>query len=263
MIDERMEEQASLYVLGTLDAEETRAFETLLRRDPELQRLVAALRSAADAVAGDAPLVAPPPSLKQKILAEIDRRQKIVPLNPASCPPPPIPWFPWALAACLAVLCGILLIRQSNRENDFNAQLTQMNQTIATLQATTNDLHTVVAELKRQNDLANLRIAVLDSLVPDSKAVAVTLWDPDRQGGMLVVQKLGELPPDKDYQLWVIDPNAASPIDAGVFKVDASGTMRTPFTAKSVVKAAGKFAVTVERKGGSPKPQGKMVLLGS
>jgi anti-sigma-K factor RskA len=263
MIDERMEEQASLYVLGALDAEEKGAFEAALRRDPELQKFVAALRSAADAVAGDAPLVLPPPGLKQRILAEIDRRQKIVPLNPASCPPPPIPWFPWALAACLGVLCGILLIRQSNRENDFTAQLAQMNQTIATLQATTNDLHAAVAELKRKNDMANLRIAVLDSMVADSKAVAVTLWDNDRQDGMLVVQKLGELPPDKDYQLWVIDPNSESPIDAGVFKVDATGNMRANFKAKAIVKAANKFAVTVERKGGSPKPQGTMVLLGS
>jgi len=262
MIDERMEEQASLYALGALDAKEARAFEAAMRCDPELQQLVAALRSAADAVAGDAPLLAPPPDLKQKILGEIDRRQKVVPLNPAaSQPQPSFSWFPWALAACLAVLCGILMVRQSNRESDFNAQLAQLNQTVATLEATTNDLHLVVAELKRQNDMANLRIAVLDSMVADSKAMAVTLWDNDRQSGMLVVQKLGELPPDKDYQLWVID-TSGKPVDAGVFKIGADGNLRAAFSAKSKVNAAGKFAVTVEDKGGAPQPKGKMVLLG-
>jgi anti-sigma-K factor RskA len=263
MIDERMEEQASLYVLGALDAAETRVFESALRQDPELQRLVTALRAASDAVAGDALLVAPPAGLKQKILDEVEQRKKIVPLPTAAETSPRISWFPWALAACLAIFCGMLILRQNHRDEEYNIQLTHLNRTIAALQAATNDLHAVVAELQRKNELANLRIAVLDSLVPDSKAVAVTLWDNGRQSGMLVVQKLGALPPDKDYQLWVIDPNAESPIDAGVFKVDADGNLRAGFTAKTAVKAAGKFAVTVERKGGAPKPQGKMVLLGS
>lgn len=261
MIDERMEEQASLYVLGALDTEETRVFEAALRQDPELQRLVNAFRTAADAVAGDAPLVSPPADLKRRILDQVEQRKKIVPL-PVAQAQPRTAWFPWALAACLAVFCGFAVLHEHHWISAYRTRVAQMNQTIAELQAATNDLHAVVAELERKNELANLRIAVLDSLVPDSKAVAVTLWDGKRQSGMLVVQKLGELPPDKDYQLWVIDPNSQSPIDAGVFKVDASGNMRAGFTAKSAVKAAGKFAVTVERKGGSPKPEGKMVLLG-
>ncbi len=44
MIEERMEEQASLYVLGVLTPEETRVFEEALGRDAELQQFVATLR---------------------------------------------------------------------------------------------------------------------------------------------------------------------------------------------------------------------------
>ena len=79
MIDERMEEQAGLYVLGVLTPEETRAFEAVLQREAGLQQLVAALRTTRDAVAGLAPQVTPPPALKQKILAQIRRRKSRFP----------------------------------------------------------------------------------------------------------------------------------------------------------------------------------------
>ena len=46
MIDERMEEQASLYVLGVLTPTEQQAFETALAKSAELQQLVAALHAA-------------------------------------------------------------------------------------------------------------------------------------------------------------------------------------------------------------------------
>ena len=77
MIDEHKEEQASLYVWACLTTEELRAFETAVSRSPELQQLVASLRSARDAVAGTAPLMKPSPQLKQKILAQIAPPQKV------------------------------------------------------------------------------------------------------------------------------------------------------------------------------------------
>jgi len=263
VIDERMEEQASLYALGALEGDELRAFETALRQDPELQKLVAALRDASDVVAGDAPLMHPPAGLKQKILDEIDRREKIVPLTSSpTVRAQPVNWFAWALAACFMVLCAWLANQQKLSERRHAAETAQLQQTIATLESATNDLRQVVADLAKRNEMMSLQVAVLESLVPDSKAVAVTLWDERKQNGVLVAQKLQTLPNDKDYQLWVIDPAQSSPIDAGVFKVDSQGNMRAAFTPKSSVKAAGKFAVTVERKGGAPKPEGKMVLIG-
>jgi anti-sigma-K factor RskA len=264
MIDERMEEQASLYVLGALDGDELRAFESTLARDAELRQLVAALRAASDAVAGSAPLVSPPAGLKQKILAEIDRREKIVPLPaPQAKRTSGVSWFPWAMAAGFMIICGLLATQKNASEARSQAEKAALQVTIAKLETATNDLHQTVAELMKQNELMSVRVAVLESLVPESKAVAVTLWDEEKQSGVLVAQKLPALPSDKDYQLWVIDPNEKAPIDAGVFQVDANGTMHAKFTAKSAVKTAKTFAVTVEDKGGVPSPKGRMVLAGS
>ena len=43
MMDERMEEQASLHVLGALSDVEAREFKKILHADPELQKFVARL----------------------------------------------------------------------------------------------------------------------------------------------------------------------------------------------------------------------------
>jgi len=52
MINEQLEEQASLYVLGVLPATEIGGFEAALRRNAELQSLVATLRDVTASVSG-------------------------------------------------------------------------------------------------------------------------------------------------------------------------------------------------------------------
>lgn len=120
-----------------------------------------------------------------------------------------------------------------------------------------------VAELKAQADIAALKIATLTSLLgnaPDATAVAV--WNPFAQEGVLTVSNLPALAPDQDYQLWVIDPQYAIPVDGGVFTVDAAtGEARYRFKAGKPVDTVAKFAVSLERKGGVPKAEGPMVLI--
>jgi anti-sigma-K factor RskA len=276
MIDERMEEQASLYVLGVLTPEETQAFETAMRRDAELQQLVAKLRASRDALAGSLPQVTPPPALKQKILAQIEAQEKVIPiLSGTERSGGGAVWFPWALAACLAIVCALSLSRQAtlNSQNGEQAkqlgeqtkQLADLNQMVNSLHNETQDLKQAVATLQETNRLASIRIAMLSSMLADSpKAVAVSLWDNQQQRGVFVVQNLKPLPVDRDYQLWVMDPKYPTPVSAGVFQVDAQGNMRVQFKADKLIESASKFAVTQEPKGGLPTPTRKnLVLIGS
>jgi anti-sigma-K factor RskA len=269
MIDERMEEQASLYVLGVLTPEETREFEAALSRNVELQHLVEKLRVSRDALAGALPQATPPPALKEKILAQISAQEKIVPL------PTQIDdhgtgwsiWLPWALAACLAIVCGVSLSQQKNLRQKIGEQTRQivdLNGLADSLRSQTQDLQHAVASLQETNRLANLRIAMLGSMLADSpKAVAVSLWDDKQQRGVFVVQNLKPLPADKDYQLWVIDPKYPTPVSAGVFQVDAQGNVRLQFKADKLIESANKFAVTLEPKGGLLTPTLKnLVLIG-
>jgi anti-sigma-K factor RskA len=127
------------------------------------------------------------------------------------------------------------------------------------------DLRQTVAKLRESNRLATFRIALLDSLLAAApKTIAVSVWDNERQDGVFIVRNLKPLPSDEDYQLWIIDPKYPSPVDAGVFQVDAKGNVREDFRAKLPIQTANQFAVTIERKGGAAVPNTKeMVLAGS
>ena len=93
-------------------------------------------------------------------------------------------------------------------------------------------------------------------------ALAVAVWDPTREEGVLAVSRLPALASEKDYQLWVIDNQYPSPVSGGVFVVDpATGEARIVFRADKPVHSIAKFAVSLERKGGVPKPEGPIVLL--
>jgi anti-sigma-K factor RskA len=100
-----------------------------------------------------------------------------------------------------------------------------------------------------------MRIALLASqLHTDPQAVAVSIWDNERQSGVVVVHHLKPPPKNKDYQLWIIDPGYPTPVDAGLLQVDPSGNGRVEFKARRPIQSANQFAVTEEAKGGVAVP---------
>lgn len=121
-----------------------------------------------------------------------------------------------------------------------------------------------IAELQSRNRLAELRIAALAAQAGQpATALGVAVWDPATQQGVLSVSKLPALATDRDYQLWVVDPQYPTPVDGGVFSVDAAtGEARIVFKADKPVSTVAAFAVSLERKGGVPVAEGPMVLVG-
>jgi anti-sigma-K factor RskA len=264
MIDERMEEQAALHVLGALPEHEAREFKQAMQADTELKEYVARLSTATGALAGAVPSMEPSPQLRAKILAQIEPPQKMI--SPPERKTGLLTWFPWALATGFAALCLILFAQDSQLKKQVGAQSAQINDLnllAQSLQSVTNDLQQTVLALRETNRLANLKIAMLNSVMAGQpKAVAVSLWDKEKQNGVFVAENLKPLPADKDYQLWVLD-NGTTPVDAGVFHVNEGGNVRVDFKAKLPIQLAGKFAVTQEVKGGAAAPTLKdMVLIG-
>src|ERR1700686_504725 len=269
-----MQEQASAYALGALDADETKAFEMALRVDPELRALVHELRSVTEALAGTAPALEPPAAVKARLLLEIEDRRpsgpKTVQDRPVSGPAgrPASLWIPWAVAAAMAVLSLALLWQSTSLRSQLAAQAGRINELTASAElarAESANLRLAVAKLRESNRLASFRIALLDSLLAAApKAIAVSVWDNERPDGGFIVRNLKPLPSDQDYQLWIIDPKYPSPVDAGVFQVNAKGDVREDFRARLPIQTANQFAVTIERKGGAAVPNVKaMVLAGS
>ncbi len=263
MNDERMEEQASLHVLGALNPDEAREFKQAMQADPELQKFVARLSTATGALAGSVEAAEPPPQLRAKILAQFGEKQKIISLPQRGGI---AFWLPWSWATCVTILCILLFTQESRLRLTVGSQAQQinnLNQLVQSLSATTNDLQQTVLALQATNRLANLRIAMLNSVVSDApKTVAVSLWDNEKQNGVLVGQSLKALAADRDYELWVMDENQI-PVAAGVFHMDASGAIRMDFKPSHAIKTAGKFCVTEEIKGGVASPTLKNLVLAS
>lgn len=255
MIDERHQELASLHVLGLLSDAEAREFEQLLRSDAALREFVAELRATTDALAASVPAHRPAPELKARILAKLDAQAPTASIAqlPRIETTSRSLLLPWALAAGFAVALTVAVLQ--NRTAD---------QVLQSIQLRARILESEVAWLRDRDRLSQLRIAMLGSLPESSPtAVAVSLWDDEKQRGVLVVEHLTPLPADRDYQLWLIDAKFPDPVDAGVFRVDAKGNVRLDFKAARPVGRFDKIAVTIERKGGVAKPEGTMVLLGS
>ncbi len=262
MIDERLEELAGLYVLEALNPAEKREFEAALQHDAELRALVDSLRGVRDAVAGAVPPAEPSPRLKQRLMAEVSLRNRPASPEPRRQSPGGwlAFWLPWGMAAASVALAINLYVQKG----ELNRQVSQLDQLADSLRNTTNSLQQAVASLNETNRMDGLRIALLGTLLSDSpKSVAVSLWDNRQQAGVFMVQNLKPLPADRDYQLWVIDPQYPSPVSAGVFQVDGHGNVRFQFKAVKAIGAADKFAVTMEPKGGLPAPtMTNLVLVG-
>jgi anti-sigma-K factor RskA len=269
--DERMEELAALYALGALEGGELREFEAALRGSAELQALVAGLGKSAEAVAGQIPAMEPPPQLRAKILAAIEPAQKVVTLSEPKFTL--AGWWLRALTAGLAAVCLLVVVQDRQLRQTIEAQARQitaqgrrindLNELAQSLQSATNNLQQTVLALRESNRLASLRITMLNSLIADApKTVAVTLWDNHDKDGVFVVENLKALPGDRDYELWVLYQHK-TPVAAGVFHMDASGTIRMEFHPRRSIQTAGQFCVTEEAKGGVDSPTLKNLVLAS
>jgi anti-sigma-K factor RskA len=266
VIDERQQDQASLYALGALDAQEAREFEALLRDNPELQTLVRELRAVAEGIAGTVAALEPPARVKAKLMLQLEEQPRPASVTPLQARRRPVSvWIPWAIAAGLAMVSLGFIYQSAGLKAELVAQarrIEELGMSLEVAQAETGDLRQTVARLRESNRLAAIRIALLDSLVAaDPKAVAVSVWDNERQSGVFIVRNLKPAPTDKDYQLWIIDPMYPSPVDAGVFQVDAQGNGREEFHSRAPIQSAKQFAVTIEKKGGAEIPNTKATVL--
>lgn len=289
MIAEHTEEQASLYVLGLLDGHEARAFESSMASNPELAALTASLETAAAAEAWTVSPRTPPPALRARILDQINRGDtalapNVVPFRRST------PWLPWAIAACFAVMASwlyydtyhlhLLLDSFTYRDNRVQAELSHiqvqrlalqndladttiklstMAQQKAAAEAAVDALRNQVADLQARDTLSQIRIATLASMLKNApRAVAVVAWDPAAQRGIVQALNVPAARSDQDYQLWIIDPDYQAPVSAGVF----DPATHSNFQPLHPISKADKFAISLEKKGGSPEPQGPIVLMG-
>ena len=89
---------------------------------------------------------------------------------------------------------------------------------------------------------------------PAPSSIATVYWDTRTKDVFLLINNMPEASPEMQYQLWAIVDGV--PVDAGVFDM-SKGIV----TMKNIPRAQA-FAITLEKKGGSPTPKGQMYVLG-
>ena len=187
---------------------------------------------------------------------------------------PLLKFAPWAMAAALAV-AAIWLGRQNLFLSQENSTLrteralaeiaykTAQNQlTVRSLLAESmiNDLG---GRLRHSEDLTRLKVAALAPPAGNSaEAKGIAVWDPDQQAGLLTIEKLPAIADTQDYQIWIVDPAYPNPVNGGVFHLGADGRVVHAFKPDQPVKQTAAFTISLERKGGVPKAEGPILLLG-
>lgn len=234
MIPETQQDQAALYVLGSLEAEEARAFEKALQSNEELRRFVREIREAWADVGQATPQHRPPADLKQRVLREI-ALEKQSPSGSERAPTARVPWLPWSIAALFMALCGMLAVDRARLQREGADVLSQV--TFITLGAPSPD----------QPTNANVTVA----------------WRAEQQSGVITINHLPPPGPGRDYQLWAVDASHTDPVNAGLLHVNADGTSTIRFKPDQRVTQIKAFAISLERQGGVPKREGPIVMIGT
>ena len=237
---EELKANAAGYVLGSLDPEERRAFESHLSGCAECAEEVASLRPVVGALATAVPQVTPRAELRARVLAgaasgQAQSRRSAWETRVGG-------WLPLAAAIIIAVGAGVYAVRLQRQIGELQARFDQAQATTAVLAAP--DLARI--------DLQGQQVA------PDARARA--LWSRSR-GLVFTASNLPAVPPGKTYQIWVLTKQAA-PISAGLFKPDPQGRVAAVFETPLDLPQPVGMAVTIELNGGVPAPTGDKYLVG-
>ncbi|MBD2701833.1 anti-sigma factor [Spirosoma sp. BT702] len=244
------------YVMGAVSDQERREVQCLSSIYPEIKAELDQLSEAFEQYAL-AYSVEPPVSIKTKLLNELDfnEQSEETVVRPLPVDRPFISSFraTWIVAASvgLFLLLFSLFLLSELRTNQ---------KTLASMRESNTKLQGDIQELREEQSQNDQMLALLRQ--PGTRTIALRGNEKAPDGNMLVfwnrqthevaiqVQSLPTLPPDKQYQLWSLV--GGKPVDAGVFD-PTNGNQLLQRLNRSITQADA-FAVTVEKRGGSPSP---------
>ncbi|HZE84658.1 MAG TPA: anti-sigma factor [Puia sp.] len=156
-------------------------------------------------------------------------------------------------AASVILLIGLAWFAfQYNSLKSTNADLSKTNNSLkTTLNSKDSILNQILAEDAVTKDaVSNPNVTVVNMVGTGSapKSSANVYWDSTSSNVFLVVKNMPALPTDQQYQLWALIDG--KPSDLGVF----DATNEKVILKMKNTKKAQAFAITIERKGGSPSP---------
>ncbi len=257
MSHDRWAEHVDAFALGALDGEDLDDFERHLAEGClDCQRAILETQEAVHGLVRLLPPVAPPTDLKQRLFDQIETlpapSRQHRPLQDRRA------WFRIAVAASLFLLASLTALLAWD---DWSIRQDRNNlaSEILSLQALLAKHKKIVWYL----DDPAVETIPLQAVAKDLNATARVLWRPSDRRGYLLAHALPEPGPNRRYALWAI--GQSGPIPAGLYVPDDLGRLVADLP-KFPAPETGpvlKFAITLEPSGGSIKPTGPILLVGS
>jgi len=245
------------YVLGLASAEEKAEFEQLLKQFPELVQARTAFEESLEAFARKH-AITPPAGTKENIAEQLGLTGKI--MNMPAAPARRSNGLKYAVAACIVLMLGSIYLNISMIKKN-KTLTTERDQTIAKLNDAEKNMNDARKNMSVITQNPNIRMALMKGMPQSPQSFATVYWDTTTHDVYLHLNNLPAPPSDKQYQLWAIFNN--KPVDMGVFDFDDLTVHKMPLLVQ-LKKAdnAQAFAITLEKKGGSPSPEGQMYVMG-
>lgn len=252
------------YVLGVVSDQERREVECMSHIYPELQEHLVETQARLEQLS-EGWKKEPPAELKNKVMAAIRDEVKNETSKPSGESDTKVIQMPQANAKqsnftkWVAAASVVLVLAASSM---FFMKNNELSKTESALAAKTNEIkakEALVADLENQVNAYNSEQAFMtdDQTVtialagtpnsPDAKVKAY--WNKGQNQVMLAGVNLPQNEADKQYQLWAIVDGA--PVDLGMLDADNPNKTLSKKVQASEVQA---FAITLEKKGGSPTP---------
>jgi len=253
-----------LYALGLASQEEQLLVEEMLMKYPELKTELTDIEAGMESYAR-AYSVQPSAKTKQSLLSQINASSKtydddaatsddvsygkVVGISPA---------WKWIAAASIILLIGsgILNAIYYNKYLQSNSAYNAANEELASTKQALSEYDEEMSVVKDKNSLP----VALTGLPAAPDAAAKIFWMKNTGEVYIDPSNLPAPPAGKQYQLWAIVDG--KPVDGGMISINtAKGNKYSIQKMKSFGKAEA-FAVTLEKEGGNPTPQGEMYVMG-
>jgi anti-sigma-K factor RskA len=246
------------YVLGLATEAEREEFEAVCQQHPEIEQARIHFEMALEnELQQDA--VQPPSEIKEKLLSSLSTIDTVSTTNGLEDGEAPVRRLSiWKIMAAdsIVLLAGVAFWAVS-----LNAKYQQAAQTNKELKEQLAQASGEVAELKRTaQTLQNpaVKNVSLQGTPVAPNSFANVYWDSTTKDVYLMINNMPKPASDKQYQLWALIDG--KPIDLGV--IDENVWDKKLLVQMKNAQNAQAFAITLERKGGSPTPQGSMYVMG-
>jgi anti-sigma-K factor RskA len=270
-VTEEIQETASLYALGALSQHEARVFkfhmdegcEVCARELVRFERMLAGLGMGV-------PPVEPPAYIRDRLAARLEQERQVSPaplrgpVEQKSVSPTARPYFPWLIAASVALVALVSFV-EYRRYQEVNRQqqiVASTRNEAARLQAQLEQQKGKLQELEQMRDALSApesRVIFLSGQEPAPPTSATIVWD-TKANRWLVTANLPQPPVGKVYQLWFV--TASARVSAGLIQLDSTGRGFAVVQVPSEIGKIAAAAITLEPAGGSLQPTMPIYALG-